>query len=362
MRKTDAMKSFARVWFGLALLAAVAAAGCSRIAPGSWPGVGVDDETVWVAYQQQVHAVARNTGALRWSFPQEPERNRLFFAPPRLTADGQRLIVGGYDKVLYALDPNTGAVQWTFDRAQDRYIGAVLVTPNAIYAPNADGTLYALEPNGQLRWTFTTQAALWAPPATDGQRLYLASMDHHLYALDAATGKELWRLKMEGALTSTPTLLDGVLYVGELATQVAAVDAAQGQVLWQTPTDAWVWHSPTPLGDDALVVGDMEGQVYALARGDGQVRWQTEVPGGVIGAPAVVEDTVFVTTRQGQLVALDAASGAVKWTKALAEAAIEAGPLPVPELGLLVAPSDPKAPLLAVRSDGALVWSLTFEK
>ena len=357
------MMRFRRVWIGILTALALTVAGCSRIAPGSWPGVAVGPETVWVAYQQQVFAVARETGVARWAFPLQPERDQLFFAAPQLTPDGQTLVVGGYDGVLYGLDPATGAEKWTFTAARDRYIAAALVTEQGIYAPNGDGTLYALTLQGTPRWTFTAEAALWAPPATDGETLYLASLDHHLYALDAATGQEQWRVNLEGALPATPTLLDGVLYVGELATQVAAVDAADGTVLWQTPVAAWVWHSPTPLGDDRLVVGDMDGHVYALRRDDGGIVWQAQVEGGVIGAPAVHDDTVFVTTRAGLLVALDATSGAVRWQRQVhEEASIEAGPVVVPDLGLLLAPSDAANPLLAVGFDGQPLWSFVPEK
>ncbi len=357
------MMRFRRGWIGLLVALALAAAGCSRIAPGSWPGVTVGEDTVWVAYQQQVYAVAKETGAPRWAFPLQPERDQTFFAAPQRTPDGQTLVVGGYDHVLYGLDPATGAEQWRFTDARDRYIGAALVTEQGIFAPNGDGTLYALTRQGTLRWTFTAQAALWAPPATDGQTLYLASLDHHLYALDLATGQEKWRVNLEGALPATPTLLDGVLYVGELATQVAAVRAEDGTVLWETPVAAWVWHSPTPLGEEHLVVGDMEGHVYALRRSDGGIVWQTQVEGGVIGAPAVHDETVFVTTRAGLLIALDATNGAVRWQRQVHEdAGLEAGPIVVPDWGLLLAPSDAANPLRAVDFEGQPLWSFEPQK
>ncbi len=352
-----------RVWM-LALTAlALVLAGCSRMAPGSWPGVSVGDDTVWVAYQQQVFAVALENGGQRWAFPVEPDSKRTFFAAPQLTADRTALIVGGYDGVLYALDPANGQERWSFTAAQDRYIGAALVTPDFIYAPNADGTLYALDLEGRPVWTFATQAALWAPPVTDGETLFVSSLDHHLYALDARTGQERWRAALDGALPASPTLVDGVLYVGELANEVTALNAADGSVRWTAPVAAWVWHSPVPLGDDALVVGDMEGHVYALTRAEGRVRWQAQVDGAIIGAPLVADGTVFVTTRAGMLAALDAANGQVRWQKPLVEdGTIEAGPVLTPEGLLLVAPSDAKAPLLAVQPDGTVVWTFSLEK
>ncbi len=347
------------LWMGLWLVLALVAAGCSRVAPGSWPGVTPGQDTIWVAYRQQVYAVDAHTGTQKWAYPTKPDRNQQFFAPPRLIPQNNTLVVAGYDHVLRGLDPATGQERWTFTAAEDRYIAAPLLTDTALYAPNGDGTLYALDLRGQLRWTFRAEAALWAPPATDGERLYLASLDHNLYALDTATGQPVWQVHLTGALPATPTLVDGVLYVGELAPEVAAVQADDGAVLWTTSVEAWVWHSPVPLDEERLVVGDMGGHIYALQRADGRIVWQATVEGEVVGAPLVQEDTVFVATRAGYVVALDAAKGTIRWQRLVSEkAAIEAGPLWSADGILLIAPSDPKQPLLALRpEDGSPVWT-----
>ena len=42
--------------------------------------------------------------------------------------------------------------------------------------------------------------------------------------------------------------------------------------------------------------------------------WSTEVPGDPLGGVTVVNDLVLTTVVQGQLVALDRASGKIVWT------------------------------------------------
>ena len=46
--------------------------------------------------------------------------------------------------------------------------------------------------NGKLLWRYDTGDAIWAEPVTDGESIYVASMDHFLYALDPATGDVHW--------------------------------------------------------------------------------------------------------------------------------------------------------------------------
>ena len=53
--------------------------------------------------------------------------------------------------------------------------------------------------------------------------MYVGSDDHHLYALDASTGRLLWRCRMDGDVRSSPAVADGVVYVGSSDGYVYAV-------------------------------------------------------------------------------------------------------------------------------------------
>ena len=64
----------------------------------SWPGVTVDQDTVYVAYEQQVLALRVKDGGLIWSYPAEPSARQLFYAPPAVSED--LLIVGGSSMIF----------------------------------------------------------------------------------------------------------------------------------------------------------------------------------------------------------------------------------------------------------------------
>jgi alcohol dehydrogenase (cytochrome c) len=75
-------------------------------------------------------------------------------------------------------------------------------------------------------------------------KVYVASLDAHLRALDAKTGKELWKTKVaewkEGySITSAPTVANGVLLTGMTGGEygvrgfVAGYDPATGKELWK---------------------------------------------------------------------------------------------------------------------------------
>ena len=75
-------------------------------------------------------------------------------------------------------------------------------------------SLYAVAPNGQVRWRFPTGGRIHGAPviAQDGTILF-GSQDDRLYAL-SPEGKLQWSLKFSADVDASPTLTsDGVLYV-----------------------------------------------------------------------------------------------------------------------------------------------------
>jgi outer membrane protein assembly factor BamB len=143
------------------LLGGLLSACSGATAASSWPGLSTDQNTAYLAYNQEVYAVNVADGNLteQWRFP-NPVNNKIsFYAPPAMSANKQ-LLAGGFDHILYSLNSDNGSQVWAFAEAKDRYIAAPLVTDKAIFAPNADWNLYALDLNGKLLWTFKTGEAL----------------------------------------------------------------------------------------------------------------------------------------------------------------------------------------------------------
>ncbi|MCZ6853874.1 MAG: PQQ-binding-like beta-propeller repeat protein, partial [Gammaproteobacteria bacterium] len=94
-----------------------------------------------------------------------------------------------------------------------------------------------------------------------------------------------------GLVETTPLVVDGIMYLTEPPSTVTALDARTGKKLW-------TW-SPE-MADDVLHIGF------------------PQVNRGV----AILDDTLFVGTLDAHLVALDAATGAVRWDVEAADNAI----------------------------------------
>lgn len=358
--KTSRFSITLTVLFLFSILLSSCAGGSTT--PSSWPGLTVDGNKGYLAYSTHVYAVNLDTGAQIWRFPEKASNQMTFYAPPAVVDENQ-LLVGSYNKVLYSLAAQTGQeIQnpWPFTGAKNHYIAKPLVVDGKIFAPCADGNLYALDKEAKVLWTFKTGHGLWSTPIMDGETLYLAAMDHHLYAINASDGSLTWKSEaLNGALVGSPTLSpDGVLYIGTLGSEMVAVDSASGKVLWRVPTAGWVWSGPA-LEGDTLYFGDQEGHVYALEAADGSIIWdvqpETATARSISDRPLVLDGTVYYSSESGTLFALEAANGSQRWNR-LVGGKLVASPVGVGDT-ILVTPMGIDALLVAFDANGNQKWT-----
>lgn len=347
-----------KISFALLLLASILLTACSgsrtTVASG-WAGLTADETQVYLAYNNFVYAIDPTNGSERWRYPKDADPALTFYAPPAVTTDGQ-VIIGGYNHNLYALDAESGQENWVFPIPEGRFIGGPLVTEAGIFAAATDGKVYAITPAGEQLWApFATEKEIWAAPVSDKdcECLYIASMDHRVYALDARSGNLLWKTDdLGGAIVSSPAIDDGSLYVGTFGRQVVALDASDGSEKWRFDTQEWVWGTPA-LDENNLYVGDLSGTLYALNKADGSLLWKVQPGGAIVDHPLVTAEGIYFTSEDGLVVSLTP-EGSIRWQQTL-EGHTYTAPLAFEGM-ILVATDQPDALLAALDSNGVGKW------
>jgi outer membrane protein assembly factor BamB len=337
-----------------------ACAGGQMMASG-WPGITADDETAYISFNQHVYAVNLTNGLEQWRYPTEPDRDITFYAAPGLTEDGQ-VIAGGYDNILYSLNAQNGQVNWKFEEATDRFIGGSLVAGEMIFAPSSDDNLFALTLRGEQSWAqpFMTENSNWSKPTADSncECVYLASMDHSVYAVDPVNGQEIWRSEdLGGATVGTPAVSeDGkTIYIGTFINELVAINTSDGAILWRFPTEGWVWASPVLYGN-VIYFGDIAGNFYALDRSTQAKLWSVQTGSDIVGTPLITSDGIYITNEVGTLYALTR-EGTTRWTKEF-EATLHTGPIAAGDM-ILVATDEDGLVLYALDSEGLQKWQFS---
>jgi outer membrane protein assembly factor BamB len=165
-------------------------------------------------------------------------------------------------------------------------------------------------------------------PLIDGGRVIVHVGDDkkgRVVAFDAATGKEIWSLAGDGPGYASPVVATygGVKqYVTMTAKSVISV-SGDGKLLWSVPfPDEWNENivTPVPHGQRLIVAGVRKGSLaYDIVK-DGttwspKLAWhKTDLP-MYMSSPVLDGDVLYgmSSRRKGQLVAVDAKTGDVKW-------------------------------------------------
>jgi polyvinyl alcohol dehydrogenase (cytochrome) len=169
---------------------------------------------------------------------------------------------------------------------------------NSRYQPRP-GLAAAGVPRLKVKWAFAYPGgAAYGAPVVVGDWLFAGSATGQVFALDAATGCTRWSWKADGAVRTAvsvgfPAGSAPAVYFGDEKGGVYALDAATGKKLWKIPAD-----------DHPLV--------------------------RITGSPVFYKDTLYVPvsamdegaewdplhpccTFRGSIVAIDAATGKVRW-------------------------------------------------
>jgi outer membrane protein assembly factor BamB len=357
-----------------AILLGVLLSSCSSnaSAASSWPGFTISGGDGYFAYGTQIHALDLKNGSLLWKYPAEASSGRQFYAAPEVNSN--LVIVGDYSNTLAALDKTNGAEKWQFSEAEDRYIGSALIADNMIYAPNTDHYFYALDENGALVWRFKASGPNWTKPAADENYVYLASMDHSVYAFnfsysnseltaDADGSRTLvtqpvWSLDLGAAIVADPVLADGILYIATIDGHLYAVDVASKAVKWSFNGDgalASIWGKPV-ITNDAVFIGDEDGNVYAVNKSNGKALWSSPFATGsaVVSGGVAIDDQVVFASNDGKIFMINES----KEPKTLVTLeAVLYSPLGFDTDKIIVAPATKDKLFLALNTDGNEIWS-----
>ena len=140
-----------------------------------------------------------------------------------------------------------------------------------------------------------------------------------LKTIDQPIGvQQLWETKVgTGAkdqfIRLVPVLADGRIYAASADGMVMALDALSGQRLWETSTQLPITGGVGVSEAGLVLVGTSKGQVVALRQENGQEAWRAQVSSEVLAPPRTGNGVVVVRSGDGKFTGLDARTGERRW-------------------------------------------------
>ena len=202
---------------------------------------------------------------------------------------------------------------------------------NRVYAASVNGNVVALDPeSGKQVWRTKLGISLAAGPGVGEGLVVVVAADGYVVALAADDGSERWRAYISGESLATPVVHEEYVVVQTVANTVTALSVFNGTERWslEQSTPALTMRgstSPVQVGQ-SVVTGFDNGRVMAINLETGDVEWDSMLapPSGrsdldrlsdIDGDIAVVGQDIYASGYQGRIASLAAESGQVLWTR-----------------------------------------------
>ncbi|CAH1254460.1 AKR1B10 [Branchiostoma lanceolatum] len=323
--------------------------------------VNREDETVFIGSDGgRMYALDGVNGHVKWTFTSEEDLGSTAAFSP----DQSVLYFGSENSFMYALRVRDGQVVWTVETGPVRS-SCVVGWDGTVYVGTLDNQIYAIRPDGMVKWSRDLGGEIWGRPAigSGGRLVYVGVMAENTdnaFALDSQTGNLVWSFRAGGSNWSSPvlspdgrcvlfscrdshiyTLLtdtghlvstfdvgeehdgidstpavasDGTLFVGTNGGSVLAIDIERGKLKWEKKLRGEILSSPALDNEGNLYIGTSDGQVLKLKQKDGSTVWQVPAGDAVMSSPKLdAHGRVFVGSNSGFVFAINDETGQVIW-------------------------------------------------
>ena len=187
-------------------------------------------------------------------------------------------------------------VKWTF-KTDGRIIASPAIANGLAYVGATDGYMYAVDTEtGDLRWKFQTRSRIASSAAVANGVVYFLSYDGKFYALDASTGRARWIFRTQGERRFAATNIHGFQPEAE-----------------RMPDAFDLYLSSPAVSQGVVYFGSSDGNVYALDAATGRLKWKFQTGDVVHASPAVANGAVFIGSWDTYFYSLDAATGKLRW-------------------------------------------------
>lgn len=350
-------------------LAGLALAGC-REREVILQGQRLDTRAVLTPDGPAVEGAAQPTTAAL-SLP-GPRGNAEWTHPAGNAAhDGGHVALGPAQTLIFAA--TIGAAE---DR-RHRITAAPVVGAGLVFAMDPLSRVTAVTTGGGTAWSVDltpprekTASVSGGGLSCEGGLVIATTGFGEVVALEAASGRVAWRQKLGASISGAATIAGGVVYALGRDGTGWAIRASDGRMQWQVTLRrdiaGWQGAAGPAVEGDLVVFPSTSGQVLAVDRATGAERWSSQVAGSRVGRaialirdmtgePVIAGNMVVAGTSSGRIAAFDRATGATLWSH-------DDGALSAPVVaGNSVFAVDDASQLIRLdRSNGGRVWAVSL--
>lgn len=206
---------------------------------------------------------------------------------------------------------------------------APAVVGDSLYIASVDGLVAKLEKaTGKTVWQKQLDLNIGGGVSADHEQVIVGALNGDVVSLSIENGEERWRTRLTSEVTSQPTIDGNLVVVRCVDGHIYSLDLTTGEKLWgynsTIPVLTLRGSGQVVFFNDLVIAGLANGKLVALDRATGVVRWENRVDIGqgrseierivdIDATPLLLDDVVVGASYQGRMVAFNAESGRPMW-------------------------------------------------
>jgi outer membrane protein assembly factor BamB len=259
----------------------------------------------------------------------------------------------------YSTMDTPGIEKWRF-KCDWQEGGITIDTEGTLYFGDLGRYIYAVNPNGTLKWKYKTNGWIWSSPAiAEDGTIYVGTWGCSLYAFNP-DGSVKWVCNsLGGTSSSSPAIAeDGTIYLGTMKGtnkgEIVAV-TSNGTVKWRYATGYLITSDPAIDDNGIIYIGSGDTYLYAMYP-NGTLKWRFKTGHYIKGPPSIADDgTVYIGSCDNYLYALYPNNGTMKW-----RCKVVGGTETNPSIGSDGTIYVGGSRLYAIYPNGTMKWEVSF--
>ena len=262
----------------------------------------------WSDWRPGLYKLNATNGQIEW-------RNEAISGAGKVLVIGNILVIGNLSGHLYFVNATNGRIEKSILLESEPSWWGIASSPvfheGTIYVQTfSNSTLWALEPDGTLKWRFSAnvEGSPYASPFAFEDKIFF-SAGNRLFCLNES-GIELWNFTADSKITNSPVVGDNKIFFSTERSFYAL--NLNGEIIWNRSFNGTI--SNAVLSGGLVCLGGKNG-VSCFNSTDGELMWEFPTEGKVDSTPAIHGGRIYfaTNTQYGTLYSLNLSTGELLW-------------------------------------------------
>ena len=229
------------------------------------------------------------------------------------------------DNKIYSFNKKNGNKYFDCEITKDSK-GAISPDNGLIIATDL-GLISIDKENGEVIWG-NYLGEVVSKPVIYKNRVIASFSNAGIFAFDIDTGGKIWSYKTDEKAYISEVINDKIFFC--LKESCYGFDLEKESIIWQSKTNGKITTSPK-VNQNSVYVSSWDGNLYSLDSSNGDRNWKYQTGWGIVTTPEISRNTLFVGSLDNNFYALEKNTGELKWYYSC-NSAIQSNPISYGEL------------------------------